>query len=418
MKCFCGFESNDNRIYRCHYHSCGEYKNQKSLLLNKDCLDNIFKDKKIWINELSKLDLYNHFYFYDLYVTVKKIYPEPKIRLKSGEYFTRKEINDILNFDIINELYINQQHDIGYIEKYFDNKFCGATILKRINDLKIQKRSQSQATLLSMAKNKETVRAKYGVDNISQLQSIKQKKIDTSIKHFGTTHHFKRKDKIEERRNNLTNKFGVINVSQLDTVKEIKKKTFQEHYGVDNIFQLVSFIKNKTFEKYGVENCSRLDWVKEKKFKTLIYDNDNDIAYSKQQVDLFNELTKRFDESISKNFKYATHGHEMFVIHEYKCFSLDFSYQIGDHKFAIEYNGDIWHANPTKYNKDDKPNPLDKNVTAQQIWDHDKLRVDMIKNDGYDLLIVWEDEFMHHRQETIDKCCNFIKEHLPEQNIN
>ena len=108
----------------------------------------------------------------------------------------------------------------------------------------------------------------------------------------------------------------------------------------------------------------------------------------------------------------------MFVIHEYKCFSLDFSYQIGDHKFAIEYNGDIWHANPTKYNKDDKPNPLDKNVTAQQIWDHDKLRVDMIKNDGYDLLIVWEDEFMHHRQETIDKCCNFIKEHLPEQNIN
>lgn len=72
----------------------------------------------------------------------------------------------------------------------------------------------------------------------------------------------------------LLDKYGVENVSQLEEVKEKKKQVFQDRYGVDNVFQLPNVIANshskevveaqketrrKTLlEKYGVENTFQI----------------------------------------------------------------------------------------------------------------------------------------------------------------
>lgn len=56
----------------------------------------------------------------------------------------------------------------------------------------------------------------------------------------------------------------------------------------------------------------------------------------------------------------------------------------------IEYFGDYWHCNPKKYGAEYFNKK--KSLTAQQIWDYDKNKIDLIKKYGYNLEVIWESE--------------------------
>ena len=72
----------------------------------------------------------------------------------------------------------------------------------------------------------------------------------------------------------------------------------------------------------------------------------------------------------------------------------------------IEFYGDFWHANPLKYNADKKI--FEK--TAQEIWDHDKQRIDKLNNLGYNVLIIWENEYRKNPEYFIQKAIKFLNE--------
>ena len=58
---------------------------------------------------------------------------------------------------------------------------------------------------------------------------------------------------------------------------------------------------------------------------------------------------------------------------------------------AIEFNGDYWHCNPNKYNKDYFHKQI--NLYAHQIWERDKSKEDLCKKEGIDLMIIWENDW-------------------------
>lgn len=58
---------------------------------------------------------------------------------------------------------------------------------------------------------------------------------------------------------------------------------------------------------------------------------------------------------------------------------------------VIEYNGDYWHCNPNKYSKEYFHQV--KGITAEQLWEYDKNKIDLIKNKGYNLEVVWESDY-------------------------
>ncbi len=63
--------------------------------------------------------------------------------------------------------------------------------------------------------------------------------------------------------------------------------------------------------------------------------------------------------------------------------------------FLIEYNGDYWHCNPNKFSPDYfHPH---KKKKAMEIWEDDKIRIDNLKNYGYNLEVIWESEFSEHK---------------------
>jgi hypothetical protein len=126
-------------------------------------------------------------------------------------------------------------------------------------------------------KRKENLILKFGVDNIFQVDSIKNK-----IKNI------------------LIEKYGVDNVSKNENIQNKKKKTNIERYGVEWC-QSNKTIRAKTvgtlLKKYNVDNISKLDFIKAKKLETCLINYDE--AYFKL-IPKYNFKSIIFFDSLSK----------------------------------------------------------------------------------------------------------------------
>ena len=61
---------------------------------------------------------------------------------------------------------------------------------------------------------------------------------------------------------------------------------------------------------------------------------------------------------------------------------------VGNH-VVVEYNGDYWHANPSKYKENDVAG---HKSTAGEIWERDKKRIGELLKLGYEVVIVWSSD--------------------------
>lgn len=72
-------------------------------------------------------------------------------------------------------------------------------------------------------------------------------------------------------------------------------------------------------------------------------------------------------------------------------------YFIEELNIAIEFNGNVFHANPRLYNKNDYPNPFNKNLTSEMIWEKDKLRYEtLLSEHNIKTIVIWEDEYKNY----------------------
>lgn len=51
-----------------------------------------------------------------------------------------------------------------------------------------------------------------------------------------------------------------------------------------------------------------------------------------------------------------------------------------------------------------------KNKQVEDIWRKDKIRHDLIKEQGYKILVIWEKEYNENPEEVKQKCLQFLKE--------
>jgi G:T-mismatch repair DNA endonuclease (very short patch repair protein) len=45
---------------------------------------------------------------------------------------------------------------------------------------------------------------------------------------------------------------------------------------------------------------------------------------------------------------------------------------------------------------------------AYEIWEKEKIKIKSIENLGYEVLIIWEYDYKYHKEETIQKCIEFL----------
>jgi len=135
---------------------------------------------------------------------------------------------------------------------------------------------------------------KLGITNFSQLESVKKKKEETSLKNNGTVSPMQCEKVRNKRDQNMIDKWGVKNPSQLEEVKKKKEETLLSHYGSYDNFIDQTF--GRWCRKLSISNASQLDFVKQKKIESSqrVYNTDN--------VFQAEEIKKKTKDFFQKNY--------------------------------------------------------------------------------------------------------------------
>lgn len=72
----------------------------------------------------------------------------------------------------------------------------------------------------------------------------------------------------------------------------------------------------------------------------------------------------------------------------------------------VEFNGDYWHCNPQIY--EENYFHLLKNSSAKEIWEYDERKIKFANDKGYEVLVIWENEFNKNPKTTIEKVIQFL----------
>lgn len=275
-------------------------------------------------------------------------------------------------------------------------------------------------------KTKQTNLERYGVENVSQAQSIKDKKKVTIENNYGGFG-WSSKEIRKRSQETILKKYGVSNPSQAQVIKDKKKQTLKENFGEDAYKIISQKAKYTNIERYGVENIFMLDSVKakarekyyEKCFKNRedeivdIESNDhiyytcrcphNDCQLCKEK--LFNIRSTIYRDRkrlgielctklLPEQSMYSTF--ELFIRSILDKYNIEYRTNVRDvispkeldiyipsHNIAIECNGVYWHSSNRK----------------EANYHYEKFKA--CKDKGIQLLTFWEDQY-HNKLQIIE----------------
>ena len=204
-------------------------------------------------------------------------------------------------FRIENNLTPKQCFDILYPEKIKKCQYCGKesefkSFSLGYKDICDSKECKHKHRIETVTK---TNLEKYGVENVSQLESIKKKKTETVFKHYGVYDYLNS----EQNKHNMYDENGVQK-AQSKEAKEKRKKTLLERYGTTDIFKINNGhekalskegrekAKQTLLKNHGVTSTWKLQKTKDTIKKTNL-EKYGETSYSK--TDEFKEKLKVYN---------------------------------------------------------------------------------------------------------------------------
>jgi hypothetical protein len=179
-----------------------------------------------------------------------------------------------------------------------------------------------------------------------------------------------------------------------------------------------TFSKEKCILKHGEEEGLKVFLNRQFKWQeSLVAGGKLKNGYSQVSQELFYNLLELYEISERDDVYFATKNHEYVLNNKegniWLCDFVDLK-----NKKIIEYNGDKFHANPNKYLPEDCPHPFKKDLTAKDIWESEKLKIDFANKKGFEVLVIWDSEYKNKKtkQIIIDKCINFLNKKDNETN--
>ena len=143
-------------------------------------------------------------------------------------------------------------------------------------------------------------------------------------------------------------------------------------------------------------------------YKQWLNRSISSVGYSKISQKLFEEIDFKLGKSKSeKSFWYEKNREfEIEVIENgiHKLYRVDYKLE----NKIIEFFGDFWHANPKIYEENEKLKYVNMIKIAKDVWKADQIRIDTLKSMGYDVLIVWESDYVEFPEDTVYTCIDFL----------
>ena len=196
---------------------------------------------------------------------------------------------------------------------------------------------------------KDTVMAKYGVENVSQSEEIKEKKRNTSIKNFGVDNH----NKLESSRKRLSEQSKKNAKSRLTKAWKTKENSIIKFEQENDCISLVHLNER---DNLGYDRCGRfsdiihkigLDYIE---YKDNIFIKNEDVSKIYEYRKLCHEhLTSYFENDVI-NFVKSIYDEEVLNNVRDIISPKELDIYIPNKNVAIECDGLYWHSNEIKPN--------------------------------------------------------------------
>lgn len=131
--------------------------------------------------------------------------------------------------------------------------------------------------------------------------------------------------------------------------------------------------------------------------------------YSEISQELFNILLYFIPDK--ENVFYATHNGEKKFISLEASGMVDFAYN----NKVIEFYGDYWHLNPQIFDENKTIFKNGMKYTAADLSKREEHRIKVIESLGYDVLIVWENDYRKNKEQTVIQCLEFLNVKLDKK---
>ena len=222
-------------------------------------------------------------------------------------------------------------------------------------------------------KSKNTLISKYGVDNCFKSSEIQEKKKKTMIERYGVENSGSSSDLLKKMKTTNIEKYGCDNYAKTDEFKDKIKSTNIERYGSDWYFQSEEYknkVKSSNLEKYGSEWYIQSSDFKNKAKDTLIekYGYDN---YTKSDESKERYKNKEYVDQIKMKMKTTNlkkYGVEYYNHKTNMIVSKDTIYELLSNKFSDiirQYRSSLY-----PYNCDFYIPSLDIYIEYQGNWTH------------------------------------------------
>lgn len=164
-----------------------------------------------------------------------------------------------------------------------------------------------------------------------------------------------------------------------------------ERYGDDEGMRVWKERQERWQETLNSKSEDEKEEIKKKKLNGL------KASFSNPERDLFETLKNKFSDEVEAQYKIYSTKHN---------YSFDIRYK----NKIIEFNGDYWHCNPKKYKSDDIvkfPYGIRK---VKEVWDEDAEKIRTAKENGFDVLVVWESDYEKDKEKEIVRCIKHLKD--------
>lgn len=328
---------------------------------------------------------------------------------KSGMKTCSRKCNDELKKIKSREkricLFCNHEFEV---RKKDNRKICSEECRKQWSKL------PENITLRTNA-SKKSVKEKFGVDNIFQLESIKEKLKQTKIERYGDEN-YNNPDKnlvtknerygddygkewYKKMERNLIENRNVTHGLQITEFKDKRKKTNIKKYGVEYVSQnenIKQKAKDTIMEKYGVENVSQNESIKQQKKDTSM--ENFGVSHHLKDYDMFQKHQKsRFNIETYKNTGlYYNGSYEKYFLELIEEKGLLNEVQPGQN-FEYEHNGEkhVYHTDFFFRGKNIEIKSgwtYNKNGKDQELQDINETKWQSVRNNNETILVLMSKE--------------------------
>lgn len=268
-----------------------------------------------------------------------------------------KTFGEVVEKESMIKYYENEKYSLPMFQKEFGMSYKITQFLIKYH--KLNHRGSKEATKYGAVRAKQTNLERYGVDQTFKVKEFDDKRKATYMEKYGVENPFTGGRCLENLDDSYIKKYGVPH-------KEYKSR------------KSIAAWASKTEEER--ENWLNVSILRDDSGRNT-YKNSNRVSKPEKMIGML---------LLKEGFNITT---------QYKIGRYFFDYKLNDCNILIEFNGDIFHANPEKYLSDDVI-PLVKK-TAKEIWDRDSAKIDLAKKRGYDTVILWESEIKNKSEKEI-----------------